>query len=594
MPTRAHGLVLLVSALAAIACGADSSLRSGPGKGEAPVASSAAAAPGDVTAIVTRLDALLEREWGEKKPAPVVDDAAYLRRSYLDLWGTIPAAAEVRVFVADTRPDKREQLVARLVADDRHARHMAGYWDEVLMPGGRARLVDRAAFRYWLYTRLKSAVGYDQLVRELVTAEGVNSAGGRPDPRTWELDEAAAPPAEVNGAVNWLLKSAKQPQDLAGSAAKVFLGVNIQCAECHDHPNERWKQEDFRRFTAAFMRVEGRPVGGAGMGIRRFEIEDAGEATRAMRRRMDRTGYDDREPRALDGTALESPEGPRAALAAWLTAKDNPWFSRALVNRMWGLFLGRAFVEPIDELGTAKAVAAAPVLDALTEDFVAHGFDLRRLVRVICASAAYQRASKGGEAGSWRRFAMRPLGADALLDAVVQATGVESMLEELAGDRLPALRMRLRRDFRFAFDVDEEGETDSFSGTVPQALMLSNGAVVHGGASAGDTTTLGRALAAGLTGDALLDELFLATLTRLPSAAERRFFAAQVARGAQADGEPPPAAEAGARGRGKRAGLGRFEQRLTRRARSSSDPTTLAYEDVLWALVNSSEFYFVH
>src|SRR5688572_8218550 len=136
VPTRAHVLAFLVSALTAMACGADSSLR--PGAGEKKPAAAATTSPGDVTAIVARVDALLTREWAGAAAAPVVDDAGYLRRSYLDLWGTIPSAAEVRSFLADARFDKRERLVARLVADDRHARHMAGYWDDVLMPGGRA------------------------------------------------------------------------------------------------------------------------------------------------------------------------------------------------------------------------------------------------------------------------------------------------------------------------------------------------------------------------------------------------------------------------------------------------------------------------
>lgn len=538
-----------------------------------------AAAPATSATVATsasEVDALLAAAWAQEgvTPAPDVDDATFMRRAYLDLTGVVPTAAEARAFLANASAERRARLVDELLASDAFAKHWTNYWDDVLMEGGKRQLVDRVAFRQWMHGQLKDDVRYDELVRRLLTASGVNSRGGRPSPAGWELDE---PPAEgVNGAVNFLLTGAQEPQNLAGTTSRVFLGVQIQCAECHDHPTEKWTQNDFERFTSAFMRVKGRPLGGQRMGMRRVEVDDA---PRPLRRRVQKTGYGDEPPTALDGTPLDG-DNPRQALAAWMTAKDNPWFARAIVNRMWGYFLGRGFVEPIDDMSPSNAPVAPELFAALTRDFVASGYDLRHLMRVITTSSAYQRAPRGGGT-LWQSFALRPMNDTQLLDSLVTATGIASVLEDVAGERLSRVKLNLRRQFRFTFDVDEEASADTFTGTTPQALMLLNGALTAAGSSALDGSTLGDAARAKGGTDATVKALYLAALSREPTPHELTHWRAYVASASQSPAERP-------RGRGPVAKV--YRQKRLR----DLGPDDVAYEDILWALLNASEFFFIH
>ena len=455
------------------------------------------------------------------------------------------------------------------------------------MTDERLPVVDRIAYRQWLYQELKKGTPYDGLVRQMITASGMNSVGGRPDIADWELTDDSAPPSEVNGAVNWFLQGIRQPQNLAGLASRTFLGVQIQCAECHDHPTESWKQEDFRRFTSAFVRVDGRrPETGRGMGLRRIELTDVDRVTRRMRRRMKKTGYGDEPPTALDGTSLQGEGSPRQALAAWMTAPDNPWFAKAIVNRLWARLLGRGFVDPVDDFREKQEVLAPEVLDRLAADFVEHGYDLRRLLRIIASTEAYARASSGsrGEpARLWERFTLRPMSDTQLLDALVAATGMEPILEEVAGERLSRLEVNLRRRFRFAFDVDEASSDDGFTGTVPQALMLLNGAVTAAGATALDGSTVGRAARLPGGPDATVAALYRAALSREPTAAELAHWRAYVDEGS------------GTETRASRPRGGGPVGRVYRRKRlHDRQPRDAAYEDVMWALLNSSEFFFIH
>jgi hypothetical protein len=573
MPALHRLRALLAASLFAVACTPACDKNGQSGRAPA-AAAKAAAQPGAV-------DALLAQRWHTAgiTPAPVADDATFMRRAYLDLTGVVPTAAQARAFLDDTRADKRARLVDELVASPAWATHWTEYWDEVLMERARERRVDRAAFRQWLHGRLAAGAGWDAIVRELITASGVSSTGEERRRMPAELD---APNADgVNGAVNWLLTGAEQPQDLAGAASRVFLGVQIQCAECHDHPTEKWTQDDFRRFTAAFMRVSGRRVARDDkMSIPAFEVEDAERTTPMMRRRMRKTGYSDAEPRALDGTSLEG-DSPRSALASWMTAKDNPWFSRALVNRMWGYFLGRGFVEPIDDFRAGQEVAAPELLEKLASDFAAGGYDLRQLMRVICTSAAYERAASGEGAALWSSFELRPMSDVQLLYSLAKATAIEPVLEEVAGERLPLLKQRLRREFRFTFGVDESADSDSFTGTVAQALMLLNGPMVAAASSALEGSTLGTAARLPGGAAATIEHLYLATLSRRPDADELSHWRAYLE---QAEGKRAPRA----RGVGPVARVYR-QQRL-----ADLDARDVAYEDVLWALLNSSEFFFIH
>ncbi len=574
-------VALIFSALAGLAPGCDRN-----NKAQAPQARSAQTATATRTVNQpkrSQVDERIHDAWSAASitPAPMVDNATFMRRTYLDLIGVVPSLEQARAFLSNESTTRRADLVDELLRSDAYAKHWTNYWDDVLMQGSRGRLVDRSAFRQWLVAQLRANVPYDEMVRRLLTASGVNSAGGRPDLAAWELEQEA--PEGVNGAVNFMLTGTREPQNLAGTTSRVFLGVQIQCAQCHDHPTEKWKQTDFQRFTSAFMRVQGRPLErGMAMGKRRLSIDDAEQVTPRMRRRMNKTGYGELPPTALDGTSLDEAK-PRQALARWLTAKDNPWFAQAIVNRMWAYFLGRGFVEPVDDMSTSNPPILPGLLNELTEDFVASGYDLRQLMRVVCNSTAYQRAPRG-PAALWSSFALRPMNDTQLLDSLVLATGIAPIIEDVAGERLTRVRLNLRRRFRFTFDVDEDASADTFTGTTPQALMLLNGPLTAAGSSALDGSTLGDAARPAGDDTDVITQIYLATLSREPAPDELAHWRDYVANAA----EQYPAGKPPARGGGA---VGRIYRR---KRLHDLRPEDVAYEDVFWALLNASEFFFIH
>ena len=550
------------------------------------------------------IDDVLRAEWKREGvvPAPRVDDARFLRRVHIDLVGTIPKPEEVTRFVADRAPDKRARVVDALLASPRYADRWTDYWDDVLMGRSvKARVIDRVEFRRWLHLQFAENVPWTKLVYGLVTASGTNRGGG--DGVADAADGDAGP--ETNGAVNWLLKYGRNPQDLAGSTSRVFMGVQIQCAQCHDHKSEKWTQNDFRSFAANFTRTRALPLGGdeGKPKRRRFEVRDVDRPMRGGPKNQELRELAGVEPAALDGTDLSASANPRQALAAWMTGDTNPWFARALVNRIWAHLLGRGFVEPIDDLRPSNPGVMPQLLQQIADDFVAHGHDLKHLLRTLCATEAYQlssaKAASDAKADAlWARFALKPMAPDVLLDSIVTATAIEPVLERVAGENLEQLKTRLRQQFVFLFDVDEDSVEDVYEGTIPQALMLQNGPLVSGGSSAIPGAALSRVLAMPGGDAAKIEALYLAALSRPPAPAEierwKSFLDAPrevVAAGAGAAQEPRQ------RQRGKRKGAAGAEPLAGAQRRLGSSATTAkdqAYEDLFWALLNSSEFIFNH
>lgn len=539
--------------------------------------------------IVARVDTLLEAEWKASgvSPAKPATDAQFLRRAYLDLAGTLPPAEVVTAFLADARPDKRARAVDTLLASPRYVERWAAYWEEVLLRDkAKANIVDRAAFRTWLRARFAENAPWDRVTRELVTATGKSSPGGSARERRMAAETGAsdAEAAGVNGAVNWVLQFNRSSEDLAGATSRTFLGVQIQCAQCHDHMTEKWTTGDFRRFAAAFARTRVSAVEDKEKGMMRaFEVSDGEKARPGKKATAEQREIATLEPAALDGTVLAG-EAPRAELAAWITSKTNPWFARATVNRMWALLLGHGFVEPVDDLRPSNTPRAAAALDALAADFTAHGYDLKRLLRTICATRAYGLSAGAPEAeATWAAYGPRALPAPVLLDAILAATQLDPLLEEALGERADALRAKMRKNFRFVFDVDEGGESDDFEGTIPQALLLLNGPLVGYGSSALQGTTLANVLAMQGGDAAKIEALYLRTLSRRPSAEETARWVGFLDEAAAAPEEKGALAGGGP--------LARLRKKAPSVART---PRDRAYEDLFWALLDSSEFAFQH
>lgn len=565
------------------------------------------------------IDHMIRAEWHKHDivPAPPADDARFLRRIYLDILGTIPSQEAVRAFLADRSPDKRTAVVETLLNDPRYAENWTNYWDNVLIGRSvRAAVVDRAAFRQWLQTQFQQNVPWNKFVYDLLTATGQNSAGGS-YARSMGLMApndpvpVAADTSQVNGAVNFMLKYAQTPADLSGTVSKVFLGVQIQCAQCHDHKTEKWKQADFQRFTACFVQTRAVPVAmDAGIkGIRRLEVRDVLRpyAPRRGKAAPNFADYVQAVPTALDGTEFTSTPNRRQALAAWITAPENPWFAKAIVNRVWAHFLGRGFVEPIDDFRVTNPPVMQELLDKLAADFQAHDYDLKRLIRTICSTQVYQlssSAAKKSDLGNtlWERFRLKPMTPESMVDSLVTATNLQPLLEKLVGARLDAVKFGIRRQFTFLFDTDEETEQKDFEGTIPQALMLLNGNLLNNGASAIPGTALSDTLASA-GGDAdHITALYLRTVSRKPTPAELKRWTAFVDTPREvivsASTNPPPSLpgrrQAGTKPAKRDNGpdpLARLSGKYEVAEQTSKQQ---AYEDLFWALLNSSEFMFNH
>ncbi|HVY47592.1 MAG TPA: DUF1553 domain-containing protein, partial [Minicystis sp.] len=481
--------------------------------------------------------------------------------------------------------------VDELVRGPRFADHWASIWEGVLLgPGdGKDKFVDRAAFHDWVRRAIQSNVPYDRFVRELVTATGRNTGGGQ----------------GANGAVNWLLRFREAPEDLAGTTSRAFLGVQIQCAECHDHKTEAWKQADFRRFTACFLRTRAEPVGPKEDTPREVEVSDVDHPAYMSlgKKRVLATPYARARPGAIDGTDLARDDAPREALARWITSPQNPWFSRAFVNRVAARLFGRGFVEPVDDVRPSNPGVLPDVLARIADDFAAGGYDVRRLVTLLADTEVYGLAAAPAEKGDGRlfsRFPLKPLGPDELLDAIVAAAGLEPVLARAGGDGVEALREDLRRQVTYVFDVDEPPEPGAYAATVAQALYAMNGRLVNGAASAVPGGALERVLDDAPSIDAAVEALYLRALSRRPSREERvfwrRFVRARrdVAKDA---GSVAPAVPPGPKaGNGAKAAAV-AERKLVRLERLAPRRPTArqqAFEDLFWSLLASSEFAFNH
>jgi hypothetical protein len=337
------------------------------------------------------------------EPSRRTNDATFLRRATLDICGTLPTAEEVTAFVDDRRPQKRARLIDRLLERPEYASFFALKWADILKNRGRGYGTSRqrqgtALFSSWIRESIESNKPYSQFVAEILTASGSQD---RNPPTVW-------------------YRSVRTNVDYVESISQAFLGVRVQCAQCHHHPNERWSQADYYGLAAVFARV-GRKNGFADAQVPTDEtiyLKKKGHVEHP------RTGEVMR-PRPLGGDAFEIGRyaDPRRSLARWMAAADNPFFARAMANRMWGHFFGRGIIEPIDDSRSTNPPSNPELLDALARGFVETGFDVKQLIRTICNSYAYSLNSKPtttneGETQSFARFYPRRLSAEVLLDAM--------------------------------------------------------------------------------------------------------------------------------------------------------------------------------
>jgi hypothetical protein len=608
----AHRTLSLLTPFLFLALPSLAALQCGPPPGPAvPVASepsaapAGSAAPAAATALTPQeVDGAIREAWTREglTAAPTTDDARFFRRLSVDVLGIIPTPDETLAFLNDRAPDKRRRAVEAMLASPRYAEHWTNYWDRVLLGREvRNNLVDRGAFRAWIGQEFAANAPWNKLVFDLMTATGQN--------RPAEEGKTEG----VNGAVNWVLKYRDTPADLSGAASRVFLGVQIQCAQCHDHKTEKWKTEDFRHLTACFMQTKGNVLDKESK-QKVVEVKDVDRPIKAPKKAVmnGANEYAAATPAALDGTDFSASPNRRQALASWLTAPQNPWFARAFVNRLWGEFLGRGFVDPVDDFRDSNPPVMPELLDKIAADFVAGGYDVKRLIRLITTTEVYQRSTAAPVAGKapaearyWSRFRLAPLGPDELLDSLVAATRMDDLLARQNADKLDQIRMQMRRQFTVLFDVDEDEDDDQFSGTIPQVLMLLNGRLTTAGSSAVPGSALADILAMPGGDELKIKALYLRTLSREPTGDETArwmaFLTAPREAVRKAPAAPPP--DTAPAGKGKKGGgkgkkmardpLERLD-RTQQKGLSATDARKQAFEDLFWVLLNSSEFSFNH
>jgi hypothetical protein len=524
-----------------------------------PAASAADARPSpEVQALTAAIDQHLAARWAADKvePSPRADDSEFLRRVYLDLAGRIPPAAEVRAFLADTAADKRQRVVEKLLASPQYVEHFTNIWRGLLVPEAAnpdGPSVD-PAFEAWMRKQITDNIGYDKMVREILAVPFAANAPPRPAPTPTQ--DGQQPPAPTPSPAAYYSVKDVKPENLAASTARLFLGVRLECAQCHHHPFAKWKREQFWNYAAFFAGLQRQNQGDGVTPVR--EVFD--------RREMKIPGSETVVPALfLDGSEprWKFKVGARVTLADWITAPDNPYFARAAVNRMWAHFFGTGIVEPVDDLEGQDAPSHPELLEEMARQFVAHGFDWKYLIRGITASRTYQLSSTAThpEQADPRRFArmaVRGLTPEQVFDSLVQATGYRAPAPAKPNAQDDADPPPDRALLMARFAVTSERRTEAQT-SILQALTLMNGKFVA------DVTSLkGNGTLATVVADKNLDTagkveaLFLAALSRKPTFRESQRLVKYVDAGGP-----------------------------------SKDPR-LALADIFWALLNSGEFILNH
>ncbi len=468
------------------------------------------------------------------QPSPVANDSMFLRRVFLDTIGTLPTSSEVRSFLADNDPDKRRKLIDALLERPEYADYWAQRWADLLQadkdiitPQGTV------AMTRWIHQQITANTPWDRLVYDVLTAQG----------------------STVGNSPAGFFQVQADPEKSARAVSQLFLGVRIECAQCHHHPFERWDQKDYFALAGFFTGVDRKSLPGGALKI------------------IDKPGEDLKHPRTSEpvptaglGAApamFPDPKDRRRVLAQWLTAKENSLFVRSIVNRLVGHYWGRGLVEPVDDLRATNPASNEPLMLALADHLIEVNFDLKAFTRTLLNSRVYQLNSAITDSNrlddqNYSRAAIKPMPAEVLLDAMSQATGIPERFNgwpegyraiQVWDNKLPSLFLEtFGRPVRQSVCACERGVEPSMA----QALHLMNS----------ETTTVkledrrGRAAmlaASDLPPSAIIEELYLATVSRFPTAQE---------------------------------------QELLQRSLTETDDRRKAVEDILWTLLNTREFVF--
>ena len=517
-------------------------------------------------------------------PSELCTDEVFVRRVYLDVCGILPTVVETQSFITASEPDKRDRLIEQLLQRPEYADYWTKKWMDVLrVSRDSIQLAGARAYHEWLRGRIQADAPFDQIARDLLTSAGESYK----DPA---VNFYCVPPQPEKVTDPLFLQ-----KDLAEATAQLFLGIRLQCAQCHNHPYERWTQNDYLALAAFFTQVKRTRLGKAGRKGRPDRRQMAialdfgsAEITEASNGQPVAPGFPGEQPSEFDPK-----QDRRPLLAAWLTDENNPFFAKAVVNRIWFHLHGRGVVEPVDDFRDSNPSANDPLLAALADDFVASGYRLKRLIRTIVNSRTWQLSSRPNESNrnNTRYFShmlARPLPAEVLLDAVSSVTGIPEMFEitEDYIEGIPAGTVKLPAGTRavqlpvndVATLINTEGkyvryELHPFLRVMgqpnrtetcecarepnfgrKQALELFVGRMITDRLTRTDNR-LGQMLRDNKTDVEILGELYSCALSRTPSPSASEAFLAHVA---------------------------------------NSGDRRQAWEDILWTVLNSQEFIYQH
>ncbi len=513
--------------------------------------------------VATEVDRLLAEEvFGEEASlAELTDDVNFLRRASLDLIGQLPTAEAITAFALDGSPEKRAQVISELLADEGFGQNWGNYWRDVVMyrrNDERALLAARS-FATFMAEQINEDTPWDEISRELITALG-------------EVSQ--------EGATGLIAGQWGEVPDTAAEVSRILMGIQIQCAQCHDHPTDRWEREQFHTFAAFFPRISIRRIRGENgkrLGFQLVSREQErnrpvpGNPKKKVKKKVGPEHYmPDLADPSSRGTLME-PEffvtgqtlkpgmtdiERRDRIAKWITSRNNPWFAKAYINRVWAELVGEGFYEPVDDIGPDRECSAPEAMNLLSEQFVAHAYDVKWLYATIMQTDTYQRASQHRRNYEGTPFAAncpQPLRSDQLFNALNAALEVP---EPPAPPRGKAARYARgpRAEMARVFGFDPSDPRDEISGAIDQALMLMNAPALDKAMRAEKgQTMLGRMLAETDDDEAVVVELYLRCLAREPEDAEIETCLEYV---------------------------GQLDDRGE------------AFEDILWALINSTEFLY--
>ncbi|WP_146536895.1 DUF1549 domain-containing protein [Rubripirellula reticaptiva] len=495
-----------------------------------------ASAADTVRPQVALINELIEQGWRDyeiRTPAPEVDDATWARRVFLDVIGRIPTVAELQDFASDRGSDKRANLVEKLLHDDRYTEEYAGHWattwSNLLIgrSGGNDRrsMVSPAGMQKYLRDSFAMNKPYNTMAYELVTATG----SGKPGTENF------------NGAANFLLDKVNEENAVlaTSSTSRIFLGQQVQCTQCHNHPFNQWKQQRFWEFNSFFRQTRA---------LRRF-VEDTNDISHGELADQDYAGESNNPEDALifyelrngltkvaypvftDGTEIGKSGfvgdvNRRQELGRLML--ESEYLDKMIVNRMWSLFLGFGFTKPIDDLGPHNVASHPELLDKLSAEFRKSSYDLKELITWITTSRPYQLSAvlnssneiddpSIGEMPKFSRFYLRQMSAEQLYQSMVTATDASASgsYEEQERERRKWLEQ-----FVVAFGTDEGDEATTFNGSIPQALMLFNGALTQNAISKSDGSFIDRIAKSGRSPQDRVTNLFQAGLARRPDKKE--------------------------------------------------------------------------